>query len=731
MDFNIITFHRAYNYGAVLQTLGLQEFIKKNGYSVGVLDYTSPKENKVNGVKGKILNTIHNFSKRSILERVDKFNCFVSENLNLNKNYKSKVFITGSDQVWNPSGEIDENYFLKFCDLNITKASYAASLGVDSIPVEKKEQMSKLINDFDKISVRESNAKEIINSLLSRDISVNLDPTLLHSKEFWRNYAKPVDGLPKDYILVYLMHYPKNINRLLGWLEKELKAKVVIVDGQGAIQGPLTALVRNNKALHNIGPDEFLWLVDNAKSVVTTSFHGTAFSVIFEKEFYSLVSSEKPNRISNLLDLIGLNVYYETQKTFNRNKDIDWKKVKGILEEEVQNSKKYIDDCFKIEKSFFENKTVSNLIEGCYGCTSCEASCPKNAIKMIRNREGFYEPSIDEDKCVNCGICVSKCPQKHLADFSYNKLKSWYGWHNEQNVRNNSTSGGAFQGLCEGIIAQGGVVYGAVYADDFKSVMFNSSDFADFEKFQKSKYIVSKPEGLFNAIKTELTKGRKVLICAAPCQISGLVTYLGKDYENLITVDFVCGGMPSESFWQEHVLNLENKYESKIKSVDFRSKKIPWGKCLFEIEFENGKTYARREFLDIYYKLFIEKISVRDACLSCGFHSKHFSDITIADFWGYRAAGVTDISKGLSLIIANTEKGASHIENAPNLTLFELDNKYSDYAVSQTDYPKTFFEKRKQFFDFALLKGFEKTACEQHSATYFAHLKKWLKMKLC
>ena len=339
MDVNIITFHRDYNYGAMLQAYALQEFLGQIGHPAGVFDYIRPK-NASGSLKQQLLDFVCRLNKKDCEIRETKYREFYKSFLKLNNDCTKSVYVTGSDQVWNPHGVMDEHYFLTFVPQTSKKISYAASLGVSEIPEERKATFKRYIQDFDAVSVREESAKECISELYDREISVNVDPTLLHDKNFWRTIAEPVENMPEKYILVYLMHLPKNINKILTWLKKETGYDIVVVDGQGAVQGVLTNAVKHNKAVHRAGPQQFVWLMDHAQCVVTSSFHGTAFSLIFEKEFYAITNSPK-SRLANILNKCSLPFFEETEADFVRNDNIDWLKVSAVLKNEREKAKQY------------------------------------------------------------------------------------------------------------------------------------------------------------------------------------------------------------------------------------------------------------------------------------------------------------------------------------------------------------------------------------------------------
>lgn len=730
MDFNIVTFHSAFNHGAVLQTVALQEFIKELGYSVGVYDYRPSIIKPFSGVKGKFFKALRKANEKEYTEKENRFREFMENNLDLNLEMDSKIYLSGSDQVWNPTGSMNPMYFLRFvCDKSL-RASYAASMGASKVPKEKEELFKRYINRFDKVSVREADVKDCVSKFYPGEISVNVDPTLLIKADFWRKYMREVPGLPEEFILAYILHLPKNANKIIKWLQKETGAKVVLIDGQGA----MTHLVHNDIALHNAGPREFIWLINKAKVVVTSSFHGTAFSIIFHKEFYSIVNPAAPSRINNILNLVGLKPVNETDSAmdFARNLNVDWDSVDNVLCLEREKSADYIKSVYDFSNSSYRkplNGTVEQMKDRCTGCSACEASCPVDAIKMQLNDEGFFEPVIDKNKCVNCSKCIKVCPlDKKLGK---PKQKSYYGWHKDSQARYNSSSGGAFRAIADGVLSDNGIIFGAVFGDDWRTIGFSDSDHTCMEKMQKSKYSVSNPSGVYNKVKEQLESGRKVLFCGTPCQNAGLTSFLHREYENLIRCDFVCGGMASLTFYREYLEYLSKKYDSEIDIVDFRPKEKGWGRQRIEIQFKSGKKYKTPVYMDYYFKCFACKhVSVRETCLDCEYYSHHVSDITLADFWGYKTANVKPNKEGLSLIIANTDKGQATVECCSSLEYFELEAKFSDYAVISKSPNMAKIKERRAFFEEARAIGFMNAAIKLYKVSEFSHVINGIKAKL-
>ena len=306
----------------------------------------------------------------------------------------------------------------------------------------------------------------------------------------------------------------------------------------------------------------------------------------------------------------------------------------------------------------------------CSNCGACYNICPHQAITLDK-QSTFYTPVVDAAKCVQCGLCYERCPVNNdlmpLVPGS-----AWAGWHKDRKVVSGSSSGGAFHGFARSVLDEGGVVFGAVYSDDCREVIFASSDEVGFEKMQKSKYVESLPGMCFSRIKKELSGGRKVLFCGTPCQVAGLKAFLGREWEQLITCDFACGGLPSHKIYQDYLSGLERKYKSEAVSVDFRPKTHGWKLYAVLVKFRNKKVYNRLGREDPYLHSFLYgKCTVRDACLECKFSDNHQSDLTIADFWLHDRLSGLENREGISLILCNTEKGSALIRKIKSQYMLE------------------------------------------------------------
>lgn len=315
----------------------------------------------------------------------------------------------------------------------------------------------------------------------------------------------------------------------------------------------------------------------------------------------------------------------------------------------------------------------------CANCGACYNLCPKDAIS-VKEDGLFYTPTVDQNLCVDCSLCSRVCPVNQEVKGN-NPIYACGGWNKREEIVLNSSSGGVFFGIANRIISKGGVVFAAVYSNDFRKVEFASSDDVPLERMLKSKYVESLVGLSFQKIKEELEKGRTVLFCGAPCQAAGLYCFLGGTYDNLIICDFACGGLPSHKIFEEHLHEIENKYRSVVCGVDFRSKTFGWRWPTLKIDLTNGKKYLRLWSEDRYYRSFCHgKRTVREYCMDCKFPECHLSDISIADFWLNEKLSFLRNREGISLVLCNTPKGKQIIDDIRDeYVISELDVKEAAY----------------------------------------------------
>lgn len=307
----------------------------------------------------------------------------------------------------------------------------------------------------------------------------------------------------------------------------------------------------------------------------------------------------------------------------------------------------------------------------CCGCTACASICAHHAITMEADALGFLYPKVDENKCVECGLCEKVCQFNDNYERSHNLSAPivYAARHKEMNEIMKSRSGAAFAALSDYILDLGGVVYGAGYSDHFRVVHKRASTRKERDEFRGSKYVQSDLTGVFPQIMEDLKNGRTVLFSGTPCQTSGLNAFVANKYRNnLYLVDIVCHGVPGPYIWRDYIAYLEKKQKKVITQLSFRDKENFGWRAHIETFFFGKRVQSRES----YTKLFYRHIMFRHSCGVCHFSNlKRPSDITLADFWGWEK-NVPDMNKddkGINLILLNTEKGK------------ELFNKISDKLV--------------------------------------------------
>lgn len=363
--------------------------------------------------------------------------------------------------------------------------------------------------------------------------------------------------------------------------------------------------------------------------------------------------------------------------------------------------------------------------QDCCGCTACASICPKQCIIMKRDSEGFMYPSIDKAKCIECNLCERKCPvlgrEKTFASPEVDKAETnrkaveqtkkqpetYVCFLKDDKIREQSTSGGMFTALAQYVIEQGGAVCGVVL-DECQNVFHTIADSESIlARMRGSKYVQSNQTGIYPQIHELLRQGTTVLYTGTPCQVVGLKSYLGHEYEKLITADVVCHGVGSPFYWEKYVQYMSQKMKSKIKEVRFREKTYGYNSACMAVYFENGKSTHRGHDDDLYWTAFSKNYIYRPSCYACAFKSvNHAVDFTIGDFWDsvklpekYKAAN------GCSLVLCHSNtaieflnKIRSTIEAQP-VNLIEALNINGGHQASMLVTSASVPPKRKEWFN--------------------------------
>ncbi len=347
--------------------------------------------------------------------------------------------------------------------------------------------------------------------------------------------------------------------------------------------------------------------------------------------------------------------------------------------------------------------------EDCVGCKACGDICPVNAITYEIDDEGFWFPKIDSERCVHCEKCSSACPvicKPKRLELNDSEPQGFGVYHNNKNVRYNSTSGGMYYALGELILSKGGYLVGCEFNDDYTAAIHTVENTENgLKKLMRTKYFQSDTEGIFKETENLLKDQKIVLFCGAPCQVGALYNFLGKEYDNLYTVDFICRGINTPYVYNKYMEELKCKYKSEIKEVHFKDKSKGWTTLGTRVRFKNGKEYYRNKDNDPWVNAFnIAYLYARKGCSNCRF--KGFprpADISFGDFWGpkwYPEFSDEDNYFGVSAALANNEKGKCLIESATEyMKIWTVDYKKiveGNGALIQT-FPQN--PRRDEFFE--------------------------------
>lgn len=296
----------------------------------------------------------------------------------------------------------------------------------------------------------------------------------------------------------------------------------------------------------------------------------------------------------------------------------------------------------------------------CVGCSACYNVCPKQCITMRDDNEGFFYPQINERNCVNCELCKSVCPVLNVQRDDRKETKAYAAYNINLDERLDSSSGGMFSLFARLVLERGGVVFGAAMADDCRSVhhiCIHSE--RELPLLRGSKYVQSNIGFSYTKVRRILDSGEEVLFSGTPCEIEALKSFLGKEYDNLICIDFICHGVPSPRLWAKYVKYREDTAAAPVQRTFFRHKKYGWKTYALLVEFSNNKAYEQIFSKDLFMQMFLQNICLRPSCYSCPFKKiNRVSDITLADFWGCQfVCPELDDNNGLSALLIHSPKG--------------------------------------------------------------------------
>lgn len=715
----IITVHRNVNYGANLQAFASCKYINNLGFNAEIIDYYPKEIDKDNYLFswlklsfdcGKTSSLIHNLKLVTALalsapmknKRLKSFYGFREKHCKLSPKYINSEDIAnggytdvvcGSDQIWNPDITCGINPFYFGDILGVkNKISYAASLGKAVYNETDEQKAAELIKNIDYVSVREEKSVEYIKNISGKKVIGVCDPVFLLPKEEYEKIAKPIK-VKKPYLLVYsVVNNPTMLSAAREYAAQKGLTLVEICQN------------KNRKAKHiqlcAATPEEFLGAIKDAETVITNSFHGTAFSIIFNKDLYVFDNKARGSRITNILSKAGIEDRI-VESDIKELAPIDYTAVKNALEDYINSSKQFLASAVKAQKK--------PITSDCVGCGACKAVCKTDAVSLIKNHGGFIKSYIDSSKCVNCGMCTNVCPVENVPPKA--EPQTVLAFKAKDNIRKNSTSGGAASALAESVINNNGSVYGACLDSSFNLKHVRINRVEDIALLQGTKYIQSDMTNVFDSLKHDLTSGISVLFTGTPCQVAAVNNFVSMkklDTQNLYLCDIICHGVPSPRAFKDYIVWLNCAEKSQVKKYYFRNKAFSWRGDSSAIENETAEI-KRGKNISAFMNLYYSNNITCDACFNCRFTSEdRVSDLTISDFWGIEKENPAfEDALGVSMVMLNTQKGKMLFENIEGeFVEANIDNAKQPQLKKPTEKPEgydAFWQSYKaQGIDYAI-----------------------------
>lgn len=700
MKTGLVTFYHIHHYGALLQAAATERAVERLGGECEIVDYFVNQNNDLfrrpTGLGSAAADAHTALHYQALKTRYQRFEAFARRNLRISGHrFESleelraaelpyDVILAGSDQIWNPKifpdGHFDPVFFGVFSQRR--KIAYAPSFGVPRIPEGMEDELRGYLAAFSHLSVRERQGQKIVEDIAGKTVPVVLDPTLLLTRDQWAAMANTPSGYPsggdlntpRGYILCYCISRPGALAPYIQSLADRTGLPVVQLCGVRQKVHPRARCVLD------AGPAEFLGLFQNAAYVCTNSFHGTVFSVQFQKPFFTAVApgelaEPESSRTFSLLSILGLTERIIGKgDTAGLDAGIDWAAVEARLDAARQSSLDYLRAALAGEET--AEAPGPQAAEGglpvladhtrCTGCGACMSGCPRDAITMARDKEGFAYPAIDKEKCVRCGHCTAVCPILHERE-PKSLPAAFAAWNRDEGIRRDSTSGGVFTALADYVLESGGVVYGA--AMDGRQHLRHIACFRkeDLWRLRGAKYVQSDLGETFREIKAVLAAGRAVLFSGTPCQVDGLYRYLGCRPEKLITCDLVCHGVPSPGVWEDMARSIETRRHKGLQAVRFRNKVTGWRDSHFTAVYDDGTVESVPLFRTEYGRAFGRALFLRPSCHRCAYTNLNRpGDFTLGDFWGLKPEELPEQQeKGINLLLVNTAHGSHIFDQLP------------------------------------------------------------------
>lgn len=706
-----------HNYGSVLQAYATQHVVEKLGHEVVTLDKSGVAGDIAKGRRRYYVENLFNFElyrakvgflrhrlrqktsrgfRLKMKQRHSAFKEFTAEHFTLSPRTRSfdelqdyckamDAVVVGSDQLWLPVNIAGDYFTLSFVPCHVRKIAYATSFGVSSLSEVYLGKAATFLSSFDAISVREDSGADLIERAMGERCDVVCDPTMLLSAGEWSELADDGYAVPDEpYVLCYFLGKNAWNRECARKLAEKVGCKVL------AISHLDEYVSYDDKGYadlqpYDVGPAQWLSLLRGARYVCTDSFHGTVFSCLLGKEFFSFrrhegMGAQSTNsRLDTLLARLGLQGRLcESERQFRSVMDerIDYTMVSCAIEDYRSKSIGWLARSLGSAEFACKQRHVSIVRKDeCCGCSACMNVCPQDCIRMEFDVEGCEYPLVNEARCVSCGKCVKVCPIIHRLPERPFGQSAYLLQHRNERVLRESTSGGAFSAIAQPVLDRGGVVYGHGWdgtcrEDGRPKVSCFGVDRADgLAKFRNSKYVQSEVGYVFREIKKRLDSGSEVLFSGTPCQCEGLLSYLRNKPPALSMADVVCRAVPCRAAFSSYCDWLEAGFGAKPLYVRFRDKRRFGYRyssiCAFR-EGDEQPFYSAGVESDPMLRAFFSNICDRPSCYECRFKKRYRQvDLTLWDcFEPGRFCSDLDNNCGVTRVLVHSEKGRQMVEDA-------------------------------------------------------------------
>ena len=694
----IMTWYQHKNYGTTLQAAALVQVVKNLGYEVYGIDYYSKGYDRETFLEKilsfqRIKEGVHNslyikkYGRSIDPKRDSRFNCFIESYIPMTQKAQTSsqlyrlndyfdAFICGSDQIWSPN-EFNSKYYLDFVSDDEKKIAYAPSFGVCQITCSYiKDEIGKHVAKIKNLSVREEHAKKMLSDYYGIESEIVLDPTLLLNSTQWNCFASSEHYENKSFLLCYFLGENENYWGVVEKIAKDYQLEICIIPVHSK------DYLRDYTILNGVGPSEFISSIKRAKIVCTDSFHGTVFSIIYNKEFlvFNRFDDRNPksqnSRIHSILSILDLRERLY-QGNIPRFSNYQWDSVNEKLELLRKESKSFLENSLSSATSHRNvGKPITNT---CCGCGICMYVCPREAISM-KVVDGFYRAQLNLSQCVDCGLCVKVCSFNGDTGRDLNEGALFECKSKDKSVLLKSTSGGISHELqCH--FNDKGPVYACEYDYDNNAPMHSLTEqkkISDLSKYQGSKYIQS---NFFKNVDYLLGNGQG-LVVGTPCQIASLhnLMQLKGNRLDYILVDLICHGVPSKLLWEKYRKELLG--DERLIEVRFRNPEKGWRNKSIYIK-SNTMEYSKKETFDLFYSYFDLQNCYMPSCYECNYRVSSNADLRLGDYWGKRYTK-EDLIYGTSMVVAMTPNGESILKELKDLNKISLEKKpMEDYYYGQ------------------------------------------------